>query len=66
MKKLIVIFFIILIASAEWQRREEFTLPKTIFINDVKISINGSVWILTKSSISEIDFSKRVSPFFPK
>lgn len=64
MKKLIVIFFIILIASAEWQRREEFTLPKTIFINDVKISINGSVWILTKSSISEIDFSKKSLTLF--
>lgn len=48
-----------MIAFAEWQQREELTLPKGIQITDVKVDIDGSVWILTKSSISQVDFAKK-------
>uniref|UniRef100_A0A7C6AER3 T9SS type A sorting domain-containing protein n=1 Tax=candidate division WOR-3 bacterium TaxID=2052148 RepID=A0A7C6AER3_UNCW3 len=59
MKKLIVVFFVLLIAFAEWQQREGLTLPKGIQISDVKVSIDGSVWVLTKSSLSQVDFAKK-------
>ncbi|MCX7995063.1 MAG: T9SS type A sorting domain-containing protein [candidate division WOR-3 bacterium] len=58
MKKLIVIFFAFLIASAEWQKREEFTLPKGIQVNDIKAGSDGNIWILTKSSISKVELAK--------
>ncbi len=54
-----VIFFVFLIAFAEWQQREELTLPKGIQITDVKVEIDGSVWILTKASLSQVDFAKK-------
>ncbi|MEO0094553.1 MAG: T9SS type A sorting domain-containing protein [candidate division WOR-3 bacterium] len=59
MKKLIVIFFVFLLAFAEWQQREGLTLPKGIQIADVKVDIDGGVWILTKSSLSQVDFAKK-------
>ncbi|MEO0137101.1 MAG: T9SS type A sorting domain-containing protein [candidate division WOR-3 bacterium] len=59
MKKLIVIAFIFLLAGAEWQKRDEFSLPKGIQINDIKVGADGNIWILTKSSISRLEPGKR-------
>jgi hypothetical protein len=59
MKKLIVILFIISLGLSEWQEREEFTLPKGIQISDIKVGPDGKVWILTKSSLSYVDFAKK-------
>ncbi|MGB9721266.1 MAG: T9SS type A sorting domain-containing protein [bacterium] len=59
MKKIIVIFFLFLLASAEWQKREEITLPKTLSINDIKIGNDGKLWILTKSSLSQVDYNTK-------
>ncbi|MGQ9701592.1 MAG: T9SS type A sorting domain-containing protein [bacterium] len=59
MKKIMVIFFIVLSLSAEWQQREEFTLPKGIIVNDIKVDINGKIWILTRSSLAQFDYNTK-------
>jgi hypothetical protein len=59
MKKITVIFFLFLLASAEWQQREEFTLPKGISVSDIKIGIDGKIWILTRASLSQIDYKTK-------
>ncbi len=59
MKKIIVIFFIVLLSAAEWQQREEFTLPKGIIVNDIKVGFDGKIWILTKSSLSQFDYNTK-------
>lgn len=59
MKKIIVIFFIVLLLAAEWHQREEFTLPKGIIVNDIKVGFDGKIWILTKSSLSQFDYSTK-------
>lgn len=59
MKKIIVLFFIALLSAAEWQQREEFTLPKGFIVNDIKVGLDGKIWILTKSSLSQFDYSTK-------
>jgi len=59
MKKIIVIFFIFLLSSAEWQQREAFTLPRGILVNDIKIGSDGKIFILTKSSLSQVDYNTK-------
>jgi hypothetical protein len=55
MKRIIVVIFLVCLAFAEWQQSDEITLPKGIQINDLAVSNNGEVWVLTGSSISKID-----------
>lgn len=59
MKKIMVIFFIVLSLSAEWQQREEFTLPKGIVVNDIKVDNDGKIWILTRSSLARFDYNTK-------
>ncbi|MEO0184843.1 MAG: T9SS type A sorting domain-containing protein [candidate division WOR-3 bacterium] len=59
MKKIIVIFFIFLLSSAEWQKREEITLPKGLSVSDIKVGNDGKIWILSKSSLSQIDYTTK-------
>ncbi len=59
MKKIMVIFFLFLLSSAEWQARDELKLPKELIVNDIKVSGSGRIWILTKTSLSHIDFNTK-------
>lgn len=55
MKKIIVMLFLICGAFGEWQKTDEIVLPKNIQVNDLTITNDGEVWVLSASSILKID-----------
>ncbi len=59
MKKLIVIFFLILFASAEWEQQDEIALPKSILVNDLYCNNKGEFFILTPASIFRLDVNTK-------
>ncbi len=57
MKKIMVIFFLFILSSAEWQARDELKLPKESIVNDIKVSGSGKVWLLTKTALLYVDIN---------
>jgi hypothetical protein len=55
MNRLIVLILPICLASGAWQFSEELALTKISQVNDLAISENGELWVLSPSTISKID-----------
>jgi hypothetical protein len=59
MKHITVILFFICCLFGEWQQTEEIVLPKGIQINDIAISREGEVWLLSSAAILKLEPSSK-------
>uniref|UniRef100_A0A7C4XLV4 T9SS type A sorting domain-containing protein n=1 Tax=candidate division WOR-3 bacterium TaxID=2052148 RepID=A0A7C4XLV4_UNCW3 len=59
MKKIIVLFFFLLFAHAEWQQQEEIALPKNLQVNDLSFSPAGELFLLTSSALLKLEADSR-------
>lgn len=55
MKKLLVILFLVCTGLGEWRQSDEIALPKNLQINDLTFGSNGELYILSTTSILEVD-----------
>ncbi len=55
MKHITVILFFICCLFGEWQQTEEIVLPKGIQINDIAISTEGEIWLLSSAAILKLE-----------
>ncbi|HEX7320985.1 MAG TPA: T9SS type A sorting domain-containing protein [bacterium] len=59
MKHITVILFLICCLFGEWQQTEEIVLPKGIQINDIAISKEGEIWLLSSATILKLEPSSK-------
>ncbi|UCG29523.1 MAG: T9SS type A sorting domain-containing protein [candidate division WOR-3 bacterium] len=55
MRRLSVLIFLVCLSSGAWHYSEELALTKVSQVNDLTISSNGELWVLSPSTISKVD-----------
>lgn len=65
MRRLSVLIVLICLASGAWQFSEEIALSKIQQVNDLAISDNGELWVLSSEAIARID-GKTGNPRFSR
>jgi hypothetical protein len=55
MRRLIVLIFLVCLASGAWQFSEEIALSKLKQVSDLTINDNGEIWVLSSTAISTVD-----------